>query len=70
MLSGPLLVGSGATPEWLKYSPSSTFLASPVLSEEAEGVDAVEGLLVMGKHAASDVTPRESDISAPVMRRR
>ena len=46
------------------------FLASLVVSEETVGVGDSEGVLVVDAHAARDVSPRESDVIVPVMRRR
>ena len=70
MLSGPLFVGNGVMPECSEWSPNSMFLASLVVSEETVGVEDSEGVLLVGAHAARDVSPRESDVIAPMMRRR
>ena len=70
MPSGPLLVGNGVMSECSEWSPNSMFLASLVVSEETVGVGDSEGVLVVGAHAARDVSPRESYVIVPVMRRR
>ena len=70
MLSGPLFVGNGVMLEYSEWLPNSMFLASLVVSEETVGVEDSEGVLLVGAHAARDVSPRESDVIAPVMRRR